>query len=84
MPIEEFKNLVITKNIRFIPHHKCAICGCDVGYCLDIDPEYGVIADYRSACDCEGDLDYPVPLEVAANWFNSLPEYKRNAVFVNI
>lgn len=84
MDVISFKQLVISKSIRFIPHHKCAICGCAVGYCLDIDPEYGVIADYRSACDCGWAPDHPVPLEVAANWFDSLSEYERNAVFGNL
>lgn len=84
MPIEEFKNLVITKNIRFIPHHSCGICGCYVGYYLHIKPGNEVTADFDGTCDCGGSPGRPVPLEDAAKCFENLPEYVRNVFFANI
>lgn len=84
MDVISFKQLVISKNIRFIPHHKCAICGCYVGYYLDIKPGNEVTADFSSACDCGWSPDRPVPLEDAAKCFEHMSEYERNAVFGNL
>ena len=83
MDVQEFKNLVVTKNIRFIPHHPCGICGCYPGYSLNILPGNEVTAEYSRACDCGWSPDRRVSLEDVAEWFDHMSEYERNAVFVN-
>ena len=83
MDVQEFKNLVVTKNIRFIPHHPCGICGCWVGYYINVTPDKNVTAEYGSACDCGWSPDRRVPLDDAARWFEGLSDYERNAIFVS-
>ena len=48
---EEIKELCLAKNIDFIPHHDCAICGEYVGwYLFGRWPPYEVA--YSGSCGC--------------------------------
>lgn len=73
MDKETFKSLILKKNIRFMPHHSCAICNHTVGYYFDITPNNEVLATFDNSCDCGYSPEIPCPLENPAEWYDNLP-----------
>ncbi len=59
MTIEELKEICIKREITFIPHHACAICGIDVGwYLFGRWPPYEIA--FSGACGCSS-MSYAEP-----------------------
>lgn len=74
MDKETFKSIILEKNIRFMPHHCCAICNCTVGYYFYITPNNEILATFDSSCDCGCSPETPCPLEDPAEWYDNLPD----------
>lgn len=81
MDPQTFKNLIIEKKIRFIPHHNCGICGCCIGYYFEINPiTNDVRATFDSSCDCGWSPARPVSLEQAAAWYENLSDQEKQLI----
>lgn len=67
---QEIKNLCLEKDITFIPHHDCAICGEYTGwYLFGRWPPYEVA--YSGACGCcDGGNANRDTWESIADWVN--------------
>lgn len=82
MPTEEFKSFILKNRIRYIPHHNCGLCGCDVGYYFSINPMTNEIqATFDSSCDCGWSPAREIPLEEAEAWYNSLPDDQKSLIW---
>ena len=66
---EEIKTAAIEKAVNFIPHHKCGICYCPVGYAIYPMTPYDVYFDSR--CDCSAHSRPQLTnWESIAHWIN--------------
>lgn len=50
MTKEELRQICIDRNIEFIPHHPCSICGVEVGWKLFYRKPYEVLFDSNCGC----------------------------------
>ena len=49
---KDLRKACFNKNIRFIPHHDCALCGRLVGYVISFDDYNEVYFDPSCNCGC--------------------------------
>lgn len=75
---QEIRDLCKKKNITFIPHHACAICGVNTGwYLFGRWPPYEVA--YSSSCNCGfGDHAEPDTWDSIADWLTDKDGKLRN------
>lgn len=78
---EEIKTAAVEKDVNFIPHHKCGICYCPVGYITH--PKTPEVVYFDSRCDCSVySRPQPSDWDSVAHWINQhtgeeLEKYKK-------
>ena len=68
------KTLAELKEMNFIPHHECEICGSMVGWIKNLVPFVGFVPFFDPSCNCGGSGGHHDTWENVFKWYNTVFE----------